>query len=248
MTEADPALRSRQAKTLSLRAVEPGIGVGLARPQALVEASEDHHVAGDQAGFEQAENSQRLVGRNRNANRHVGYGAIEEGAVVLAGHGRGVGTVLGNVVEQPGKGSAARHGPEIVSGRATGLCARSIDGSAVGVEKDREREGLTACHQGRDGAQGGGEAFKEGPHGVPVLRLHEADQAMNRGRGGVTAGDFFQGCREFGEAAAGSRAAQQSDLEEAGGPGGGAPVKSEAGIGMREQRHQLLGLGSGCGS
>ena len=66
--------------------------------------------------------------------------------------------------------------------------------------------------------------------------------------GGVAAGARFEVARQLREAAAGARSAQQRDLEEAGGPGGGPPVKPEGGIGMRQQRHQLLRLGGGCGS
>ena len=118
--ETDPPLRRLQAETLALRAGEPGIGVGFARPQALVEAGEDHHVAGDQPGFEQAENAQGLVDRDRNAHRHVADGAIEEGAVILAAHRRGVGAALGDLVEQAAERRAARRRPEAVAGCCIG--------------------------------------------------------------------------------------------------------------------------------
>ena len=81
-----------------------------------------------------------------------------------------------------------------------------------------------------------------------MLGLHQADQAMNPVLGGVTVRNRFEVVRELGEAAAGARSSQQGDLEETGGPGGGPPVKSEGGIGMSQQRHQLLRLGGGRGN
>ncbi len=53
---ADAALRRRQAQRMAHRPVEKRIALCLRRPDAFVEAAEQHHIGGHEPGFEQTEN------------------------------------------------------------------------------------------------------------------------------------------------------------------------------------------------
>ncbi len=128
--KADAAFGRRQADLGAHGARQPGVGAGLGRPDAFVEAAEDDEIDRLQAGFERPPDLDPRLGADRPGDRHRGHQGGEEGGKF----GRcqdetGALLAAGKAGEQPGERGAILALPQarIASGLVAGRSGESLE-------------------------------------------------------------------------------------------------------------------------